>query len=456
MANHRDFDAVDHLPAEEYDEKNTRRLLRKVDLNLIPLLSLLYFLSFLDRSNIGNARLANLERDLHMSGLNYNNALAIFFPFYVAAEIPSNLMMQATRPSRWIPSIMVVWGLMCIIMGFVKSYAGLMAVRAALGLAEGGLFPGITFYLTLWYCRHETGLRMSLFFSAATLAGAFGGLLARAIMLIDGKGGLASWQWIFVIEGIATVIIATVAFFVMNDLPETARFLTEHEKMEVVRRLHEDHGPSDEKFSMKYIWDAFKDWKIWAYCLATVGIFTPLYCISLFLPTIVKDLGYTNNKAQLMTVPPYVFACACCICNGFVADKIRQRGLLIAGFLALALTGAIILAASPNAHVKYFGTFFLAGGIYTCVPAICAWNGNNIQQRYKRSVGMALQGAMGNLGGIISAYMYLPKDGPQYHRGHGALCGVIGVACVTSLFLTWWFRKENKRAGMGGGFRYTV
>jgi MFS family permease len=133
------------------------------------------------------------------------NALAIFFPFYVAAEIPSNLMMKATRPSIWIPFIMVVWGFMCIAMGFVKNYGGLMAVRAALGLAEGGLFPGITFYLTMWYCRHECGYRMAIFFSAATAAGAFGGLLARAIMEMDGRGGLRSWQWIFILEGIVTV-----------------------------------------------------------------------------------------------------------------------------------------------------------------------------------------------------------------------------------------------------------
>jgi len=164
-----------------FDPKSTKRLLRKIDLHLIPFLALLYLLSFLDRTNIGNARLAGLERDLGMTGLQYNNALAVFFPFYVLAEVPSNLMMKATRPSLWIPFIMLCWGLVCTMMGLVSNYAGLMAARSFLGFAEGGLFPGVTFFITMWYRRSECGFRMAIFSSAATAAGAFGGLLARAM-----------------------------------------------------------------------------------------------------------------------------------------------------------------------------------------------------------------------------------------------------------------------------------
>ncbi|KAK5561055.1 hypothetical protein LTR46_001365 [Exophiala xenobiotica] len=132
-----------------FDKKATKRLTRKMDWALLPFLALLYLLSFLDRTNIGNARLAGIEKDLGMSGLDYNAALAIFFPFYVAAEIPSNLMMKRTRPSIWIPTIMVAWGVSCTLMGLVSNYAGLLAARAALGIAEGGLFPGVTFYITM-------------------------------------------------------------------------------------------------------------------------------------------------------------------------------------------------------------------------------------------------------------------------------------------------------------------
>lgn len=130
-----------------WDAASTRKLLRRIDLNLIPFLALLYLLSFLDRTNIGNARLDTLEKDLHLSKekLQYNDALSVFFPFYVAAEIPSNMAMKRFRPSIWIPSIMIAWAICTTLLGVVHNYAGLMACRAALGVAEGGLFPGITY-----------------------------------------------------------------------------------------------------------------------------------------------------------------------------------------------------------------------------------------------------------------------------------------------------------------------
>lgn len=138
---------IDIAESEPWDEVSTKKLLRKIDMALIPFLAFLYLLSFLDRTNIGNARLDTLEKDLGLDPrkLQYNDALGIFFPFYVAAEIPSNMAMKRFRPSIWIPSIMVAWGVCCTLMGIVTNYGGLLAARSALGIAEGGLFPGITY-----------------------------------------------------------------------------------------------------------------------------------------------------------------------------------------------------------------------------------------------------------------------------------------------------------------------
>jgi len=123
------------------------------------------------------------------------------------------MMMKKTRPSVWIPTIMVAWGITCTLMGLVKNYPGLLAARAALGIAEGGLFPGVSFYITMWYRRHECGLRLAIFFSAATAAGAFGGLLARGIIEMKGLGGLEGWAWIFVLEGLITLIVGMLPIF---------------------------------------------------------------------------------------------------------------------------------------------------------------------------------------------------------------------------------------------------
>ncbi|KAF8753751.1 Transporter [Rhizoctonia solani] len=412
----------------QFDGPRTARLLRKMDWNIVPFLALLYLLSFLDRTNIGNARLAGLEADLGMdkTSLQYNTALAIFFPFYVAAEIPSNMMLKRTRPSLWFAFIMVAWGLCMTFMGFVHNYTGLLVARAFLGIAEGGLFPGVTFYITMWYRRHECGLRMAIFFSAATAAGAFGGLLARGISEMNGLGGKAGWAWIFILEGILTLIIAAVAFFVINDYPETARFLTEEERLEVVRRLREDRSALADEFGMKYFWDALKDWKIWVHMFITIGVYTPLYSFSLFLPTIIKNMGYTNEKSQLMTVPPYVVACLFTIAGGKLADSQRKRGPFMPG-------------------VQYAGTFLAACGVYPNVPMGVAWNGNNIGGSTKRGVGLAMHVGFGNLGGMIGAFIYRSRDAPHYYPGHGTLIATLSMSAILSALMSAWLKRENDR-----------
>jgi sugar phosphate permease len=429
-----------------FSAERTRVLLRKLDWNIIPFLSLLYLLSFLDRTNVGNARLANLEADLHMSGLNYNVALAIFFPFYVAAEIPSNMMLKRSRPSFWFSFIMICWGITITLMGLVKNYTQLLVVRSILGFTEGGLFPGVTFYITMWYCRREVGLRMALFFSAATAAGAFGGLLARGITELNGKGGLSGWSWIFVIEGLATCIVAIIAFFVIHDYPETAGFLTEEERTEISRRLKADRSSLADEFDMKYFFQAIKDWKIYVHMMITIGIYISLYSFSLFLPTIIKNMGvFTNEQSQLMTVPPYICACLCTIAGGVLADRRGERGIFMIGFCCTALVGFTMLIASSTPAVQYIGTIFAACGIYPNVPLGVAWNSNNIGGSTKRGVGIAMHVGWGNLGGAIGAFLFQTKDAPRFFPGYAALIATTFMALCLCVFMTFWLRGENAR-----------
>ncbi|KAK0118349.1 hypothetical protein ONS95_012638 [Cadophora gregata] len=400
------------VSAAPFNEADTKKLLRKLDLHLIPFLALIYLLCFLDRSNVGNARLVHLEKDLGMKGLDYNIALAIFFPFYVAAEIPSNMMMKRFRPSIWFTVIILAWGLVMTCMGLVHNFQGLLACRVFLGIAEGGLFPGISYFITMWYRRDECGLRIALFFSAATAAGAFGGLLARGISEMDGVGGKPGWAWIFILEGLLTLVVGCFTYWAVKDYPATATFLTTPERIEVERRLSEDSGLSDD-FRLKYVVQAFRDWKIWVNMVITIGLFTPLYSVALFLPTIINNLGYANNEAQLLTVPPYVVACLCTIAGNYAADKAGQRGVFLLGFQGLSVIGFLMLVTNGKPHVQYAGTFLAASGIYTMVPLITAWTSNNIGGTLKRGVGIAMQVGFGNLGGAISGFVYLSKDKPR-------------------------------------------
>ncbi|KAI0834981.1 MFS general substrate transporter [Hypoxylon sp. FL0890] len=437
--------SLDIAEAQEFDAKATKRLLRKIDFHILPIMCLICLLCFLDRANIGNARLDNLESELNLVGLQYNDCLAVLFPFYIAAEIPSNMMMKRIRPSTWLAFIMFAWSACIIGQGFVKNYQGLMATRALLGLFEGGFFPGINFYITQWYRRNECGLRMAVIFSSATLAGAFGGLLARAIAEMSGVGGLSAWSWIFIIEGLASIVVSVLAYRAVHGYPASARFLTATERHEVQRRLSADSGPLSDDFDIKYVYQALTDWKIYIHMLICMAGFCPVYSFSLFLPTIVKNMGYSANNAQLMSVPPYVLACVFTIGASTLADRCRQRGIFLLGFQLVAILGLALLASSANPTIQYTGTVFAAIGIYPQIPLGLAWNGNNIGGSLKRATGIAMQVMGGNCGGIVASYVYLNRDAPRYITGHSILIGFVGMAFILTLLMTICCRRENAR-----------
>ncbi|KAF2127679.1 high-affinity nicotinic acid transporter [Dothidotthia symphoricarpi CBS 119687] len=428
-----------------FDAAATKRLLRRLDWHIIPFMSLIYLLCFLDRTNIGNARLDHLEQDLKLHGIQYNNCLAILFPFYIAAEIPSNIMMKRTRPSVWLTFIMFFWSLAMICQGFVSNYSGLMATRVFLGVFEGGLFPGVNYYITQWYVRNECGFRMAMFFSAATLAGAFGGILARGIAEMSGVGGRAAWAWIFILEGILSILVSMSAYWYIHDYPATARFLTDKERNEVQRRLQADQGHLSNEFNMKYVWQAIKDWKIYIHMLICMAGFCPIYSFALFLPTIIKNMGYTANEAQLMSVPPYVCACFFTIAASWYADRVGKRGIFLMTFQLIAIAGFSMLAATAKPSVQYAGTVLAAIGIYPQIPLGMAWNSSNIGGSLKRGTGIAMQVMGGNCGGIIASYVYLSRDGPRFITGHSILIGFISMAFFLTFFMSTWCRLENTR-----------
>lgn len=437
--------ASGEVEPQGFDQAATKKLLRRLDWHIIPFMSLIYLLCFLDRTNIGNARLDHLEQDLKLHGLQYNDCLAVLFPFYIAAEIPSNIMMKRTRPSIWLTFIMFFWSLAMICQGFVTNYSGLMATRVFLGVFEGGLFPGVNYYITQWYVRNECGFRMALFFSAATLAGAFGGILARGIAEMSGVGGKAAWSWIFILEGLLSILVSIIAYWCIYDYPSTASFLSDEERDEVQRRLHADHGHLSNDFDMKYVFQALTDWKIYIFMLICMAGFCPIYSFALFLPTIIKNMGYTANDAQLMSVPPYVCACFFTIIASWYADKVRKRGVFLLGFQLVAIAGFAMLAATAKPSVQYAGTVLAAIGIYPQIPLGMAWNSGNIGGSLKRGTGIAMQVMGGNCGGIIASYVYLSRDGPRFIIGHSILIGIVSMAFFLTLFMSTWCRLENAR-----------
>ena len=182
---------------------------------------------------------------------------------------------------------MIFWGISCTCQGLVHNFAGLTATRWFLGLTEAGLFPGVNYYLSCWYRRTEFGIRAAILFSAAAIAGSFGGLLAAAIAQMDGLGGKAGWAWIFIIEGIATTLIGVASFWMVYDFPDEATFLSDDERILVHARLLADGQSSAEHegFEWTYLWASIRDWKTYTSSLIYMGCAGGLYAFSLFSPT---------------------------------------------------------------------------------------------------------------------------------------------------------------------------
>ncbi|KAH7362796.1 major facilitator superfamily domain-containing protein [Plectosphaerella cucumerina] len=379
-----------HLPQAEKD-KNARHLLWQLDLKLLPWLCILYLLAFLDRANIGNAKIAGLSSDLGLTTAQFNATLTIFFVSYAKL-----------KPSISIPILMIAWGGVMTGMGFVKNWSSLMAARRFLGLAEAGLFPGISLYLSCWYKSSELGLRTAFFFSAAAIAGSFG-------------------------ESLSTVIFGVASFWAVYDFPDdpNTTFLSPEDKARAIKRLKEDHQASAKhNFSMNFFYQALRDWKMWLAMIIYSGCTIPLYAFSMFLPTIIHDLGWSTSVVQY-----------------------ARRGIFNVGCSIIALVGFIMQLASRSPAVKYSGTFLAALGIYPCTPNTKSWISNNTEGVYKRGVVLGFVIGWGNLNGVVSSNIYF--SGPKHVEGQ-VVIGYLGVFVLGgSLCMMALLRNENSKRRRG-------
>ncbi|KAI1134713.1 MFS general substrate transporter [Hypoxylon sp. FL0543] len=432
---------------------NEGALLRKLDLRLLPAVGVLYLLSFLDRSNVGNARIEGLLTDVHMTGNQYLTGLTLYFVGYVLFEIPCNIILKRTTPRIWLPTLTIVWGIVATLTGIVHNLAGFLISRFFLGyvnLTESGLFPGVVFYFSMWYKRRERQYRISLFFSAASLAGAFGGILAYGIGRMRGVVWDNGWRWIFILEGILTVLVAASAYGFIHNYPDTSKFLSEDERKFIHQRLAADSDATrDERFTWTAVVEALKDPNCWLYGLGFHTMSLPLYTLSLFLPTIIANLGYTAATAQLLTVPPYAFAFVTTASIAVLSERLGQRAIFIGGSAIFAAIGYAILLGNTDPvgrpGVSYVGVFFSAGGIYPATALVLSWPAINVSGQTKRAIANAMQISIGNLGAVLGTQLYRATDGPRFIVGHSLALAYLVANAVVVTILGIRLKRENER-----------
>ncbi|RDW58327.1 hypothetical protein BP5796_12257 [Coleophoma crateriformis] len=445
---------ANHL-ASKIEQAEARRIVRKIDFRLVPLLAFLFLIVQIDRTNIGNANIAGMPQDLHLTGPQFNIAVSIFFVPYALLEVPSNIVLKILRPSIWISILCFSWGTVMTLMGIVSNRQGLYICRVFLGVFESGFFPAAMYLLTIWYQRYEVQRRMSVVFAAAPLAGAFSGLLAYAIEHMDGIAGFGGWRWIFILEGLFPVAFSFILYFILPDSPETANFLTKPEREFLVNRValqnagnHSTYVTNTDKIQWRYIKAAFLEWKTWASVIPYLSSTTGVYGFTATVPTVIQQLGYTSTNAQLMTIPVYLAATITTLIVGWLSDRIKQRTPFIMGCLSIAVIGFVAELAIPHPKfpgVTYFFLFFITVGLFSPVVSIITLTANNVAPSSKRAVGMAIMMSFGNLGGVCGSNIYLAYQKPKYQTGFGVSLGFCVAGIIMAAVLRVAYRRENDK-----------
>ncbi|KDE04157.1 hypothetical protein MVLG_05383 [Microbotryum lychnidis-dioicae p1A1 Lamole] len=437
------------------DEKAEAALRWKLDLHILPVVAVLYLFCFIDRANIGNARVAGLEADLKMTGkYDFNILLSAVYVAFVFCEIPSNYLCKVIGPAIFIPALSLGFGAFSLAMAFVMTFKSGIAIRFMLGIFEAGIFPGIAYYLSRWYRKDELGFRLALYIVFAPLAGAFGGMFAAALLMIPKFGMVTSWRMIFFVEGLMTMTVAIIAFFLLSDRPDTAKWLTPEEKaLCAARSKSENVGAAvvvDELKTQVFLSGMFNTTSI---VVAVIFLLTNLtvHSLSFFLPAIVKTIFLTMSviHLELMTVPVYVVGAIMSLLLPYLSWKTGRRALWMTLSALLMIVGYSIFVATNNPSARYVGCFFIASGTFALISFSNTWSAINTTSDTARAGAIAMTVFGGNLGGVAATWSFLPQYAPHQLPGNALNLGTSTVLLVLTLGLWAWQNRQNELREQG-------
>ncbi|KAH6675068.1 major facilitator superfamily domain-containing protein [Halenospora varia] len=442
--NDHELDQTSNDTTDEFyvDPIKEKKLLAKLDLAFTPIIMLVYLSCFLDRSNIGNVKVAGIMTDIHASNSQFSTAVSIFYATYVTFEAPAAIAMKKVTPRVILTTLCIVWSLTTIFTGFIHNVGGLYATRLILGACEAGLFPCLNLYLTMVYRREEQAKRVAYLFSCSALSGAFGGLLAYAILQMDGVSGVAGWRWVYIIEGIFSILIAVVVFFGLPNDPSNAWFLTDEEKdMMRCRNAQRAAYLGSEKFSWEEVRIAATDPKLYMSGAIQFMQDILLYGFSTFLPSILKAMKYDTLQSNYLTIPVYLWGAVSFLCVAWFSDKWSLRGPFLIFANVFGILGYILLLTVKQNGVKYFATYMCAVAVYVGPGINLTWLNVNIAPHYRRAAAIGFQQSIGNTAGIVAGQIY--RTAP-YKLGNGFSLGALCLSQCLILGKIWYVKRQNK------------
>ncbi|KAH9213356.1 MFS transporter [Leptodontidium sp. 2 PMI_412] len=445
---------------QDWTDEEERRVKRKVDLILIPVLGLAFFALQLDRGNLSSALTSTLTKDLGITTNQVNVGSQLLSAGIVLLEIPSNIILQKVGPRPWLSVQILAWGLVATFQAFITNYASYLATRLLLGLLEAGFIPGALYYLSSWYKRGETSLRVTLFFFGQMFANATSQLIAAGLLTLDGRHGLSGWQWLFLIDGLITISIAF-AFILFvppsvgdgNALFTFGRFsyFTERESHIMTNRvLLDDPQKARGKIhiSGQDLLSVFKQPRVWVHVFITMLPMAAVQGLGTYTPSIIKSLGFGTVKANALSSVGIYCAIVFVAVLSYFCDLTGQRG----PFALISSTWAVItyscLRTAPITSGKWhrYGLITLANVSYASVHVInLGWISVNCITPQERSICMALVVMAANAAGIAGSQIFRTEDAPKYIRGLTTIIGLAagGWVLIASQTVGYWIKPRN-------------
>ncbi|HEY4125536.1 MAG TPA: MFS transporter, partial [Rhizomicrobium sp.] len=388
-----------------------------------------YVVNFLDRVNVGFAALT-MNRDLGLGAEAFGVGAGIFFLGYFFFEVPSNVILEKVGARLWIFRIMFTWGLVSMAMAFAQGPWSFYGLRFLLGVAEAGFFPGMMLYLTYWFPQSERAKYNSLFFAAIPLSSALGSPLSGFVLGFDGVAGLHGWQWLFLLEGLPSCILAFAVLLALPDKPAKANFLTDEEKQFVATTLAREAIPHGS------LWAGLSDPRVWILAVTDIGIIIALYGLGLWLPQIVKAMGFTNLETGFVVALPYIASTICMILWARSSDSLRERVWHVA-IPALFASASLFAAALLGANLWAIAALTCASiGIYAAL--VTYWTlPPSFLGGTAAAGGIAIINSVGNLGGFFGPTMmgWLKQSTGGYEAGMLVLAGFLIVPAVVVVLL---------------------
>ena len=424
-----------------------RKIVRKVDLYVLPTIGILYILNYIDRQNLAAAKLQGIMEDLQMTTEQFATAVSILFVGYLPFQIPSNLIItKVSRPGMYICLAVAIWGCISASTAAVKSYGQLLAVRAILGMAEAVFFPGAIYYLSAWYTKVELGKRIAGLYIAQQVGNAFGGLLAAAILQLDGVHHIAGWQWLFVIEGSATVGIGVICSLIMPEFPHNSRILSQLERDMAVWRIESEAGAAEgteDESTLRGFAKALCDPKLLLLIFCNM-LSQAQGSIANYFPTLIASLNFSNTISLLLTAPPYILAGMVYYGIMFYSDRKNTVYPMILVCIAIAIGMYIIPMATVNVGARYFSMMILP--FASVGPQLLLYKTINLHLARpvsKRAAASALVNAIGGTSNIWASYLYYAR--PHFYAAFGTLMGCAFLFAATITVYRWLVLRENGR-----------